>query len=132
MPNFQIRKATPEDTPTIFNLIYKLAVYEKLENDVITTVEELRTNIFEKKLRRGNHCRGRRKTCWFCTLFSQFFYVCWQTWYLFRRPFCRTRNARKRLWKSTFSRIVKNRQRKKLWKIRVECSRLEHPFHRIL
>lgn len=48
MPNFQIRKAKPEDTETIFNLIYKLAVYEKLENDVITTVEELRTNIFEK------------------------------------------------------------------------------------
>ena len=49
MPNFQIRKATPEDTQTIFDLIYKLAVYEKLENDVITLVEELRTNIFEKK-----------------------------------------------------------------------------------
>ena len=49
MPNFQIRKATPEDTQTIFDLIYKLAVYEKLENDVITSVEELRTNIFEKK-----------------------------------------------------------------------------------
>lgn len=48
MSIFQIRKATPEDTQTIFNLIYKLAVYEKLENDVITTVEELRTNIFEK------------------------------------------------------------------------------------
>lgn len=48
MPNFQIRKAKPEDTETIFNLIYKLAVYEKLEKDVITTVEELRTNIFEK------------------------------------------------------------------------------------
>lgn len=48
MSNFQIRKAKPEDTETIFNLIYKLAVYEKLENDVTTTVEELRTNIFEK------------------------------------------------------------------------------------
>lgn len=48
MSNFQIRKAKPEDTETIFNLIYKLAVYEKLENDVITTVEELGTNIFEK------------------------------------------------------------------------------------
>lgn len=48
MKNFQIRKATPKDTQTIFNLIYKLAVYEKLENDVITTVEELRINIFEK------------------------------------------------------------------------------------
>ena len=49
MPNFQIRKATPEDTQTIFDLIYKLAVYEKLENDVITSVEELRTTLFEKK-----------------------------------------------------------------------------------
>ena len=48
MSTFNIRKATPEDTPIIFNLIYKLAVYEKLENDVITTVEELRSNIFEK------------------------------------------------------------------------------------
>lgn len=49
MNNFQIRKATPEDTPTILHLITQLAIYEKLENEVITTVEELRTNIFEKK-----------------------------------------------------------------------------------
>lgn len=44
---FQIRKAVPEDTPIIFNLIKKLAVYEKLENDVITSVEELQENIFK-------------------------------------------------------------------------------------
>ncbi|MBU4537776.1 MAG: GNAT family N-acetyltransferase [Weeksellaceae bacterium] len=43
---FQIRKATENDTPVIFDLIKKLAVYEKLENDVITSVEELRENIF--------------------------------------------------------------------------------------
>ncbi|OWK73960.1 GNAT family N-acetyltransferase [Flavobacteriaceae bacterium JJC] len=43
---FQIRKATENDTPVIFDLIKKLAVYEKLENDVITSVEELRKNIF--------------------------------------------------------------------------------------
>lgn len=48
MSNFHIRKATPEDTPTILHLITQLAIYEKLENEVITTVEELRTNIFEK------------------------------------------------------------------------------------
>ena len=29
MNNFQIRKATPKDAQTIFDLIYKLAVYEK-------------------------------------------------------------------------------------------------------
>ena len=45
---FNIRKATPNDTPTIFDLIKKLSVYEKMENEVITSVEELRENIFSK------------------------------------------------------------------------------------
>ena len=48
MSNLHIRKATPEDTPTILHLITQLAIYEKLENEVITTVEELKTNIFKK------------------------------------------------------------------------------------
>ena len=43
---FTIRKATPEDTPVIFDLIKKLAVYEKMESEVITSVEELKENIF--------------------------------------------------------------------------------------
>ena len=46
---FNIRKATENDTPIILELIRKLAVYEKMENDVITDVEELRENIFVKK-----------------------------------------------------------------------------------
>lgn len=45
---FTIRKATPQDSSLIFDLIKKLAVYEKLENEVVTSVEELRANIFEK------------------------------------------------------------------------------------
>ena len=49
MTNFHIRKATPEDAQTIYDLIYKLAVYEKLENEVVTTPDELREQIFEKK-----------------------------------------------------------------------------------
>ena len=47
---FNIRKANENDTPIIFDLIKKLAVYEKLENDVITSVDELRENIFNKNL----------------------------------------------------------------------------------
>ena len=69
MNNFQICKATPEDTQTIFDLIYKLAVYEKLENDVITSVEELRTNILRKNLQKCSS-QKKTKTSWFCTLFS--------------------------------------------------------------
>ena len=41
---FQIRKATENDTPIIFDLIKKLAVYEKMEDEVITSVEELHKN----------------------------------------------------------------------------------------
>lgn len=43
---FQIRKATEKDVPVIFDLIRKLAVYEKLEHEMVTTVEELREQIF--------------------------------------------------------------------------------------
>lgn len=46
---FTIRKATPEDTPIIFDLIKKLGVYEKMEDEVVTSVEELQKNIFVKK-----------------------------------------------------------------------------------
>ena len=46
---FQIRKANPEDSQLIFDLIKKLAVYEKMENDVVINVEELLENIFTKK-----------------------------------------------------------------------------------
>ena len=44
-----IRPAVPTDSETIFGLIYKLAIYEKLESDVVTTHEELREQIFENK-----------------------------------------------------------------------------------
>ena len=46
---FQIRKATREDSATIFDLITKLAVYEKMEKEVVTSVEELRKNIFDQQ-----------------------------------------------------------------------------------
>lgn len=45
---FSIRKAFPQDAATIYDLIRKLAIYEKLENEMITSVEELRENIFDK------------------------------------------------------------------------------------
>lgn len=46
---FIIRPAQESDSETIFNLIQKLAIYEKLENEVITNSEELREQIFVKK-----------------------------------------------------------------------------------
>lgn len=44
--NFTIRKATPQDTPTIFHLIKQLAEYEKLSSAVTATEAELERTIF--------------------------------------------------------------------------------------
>lgn len=46
---FTIRKAIPEDITIIADLIKKLAVYEKLENDVVASTNALYENIFVKK-----------------------------------------------------------------------------------
>lgn len=46
-PEFIIRKATESDAQLIFNLIKKLAVYEKMENEMITSVAQLQENIFK-------------------------------------------------------------------------------------
>jgi len=46
---FQIRKAKPEDITIIADLIKKLAIYEKLENDVVASANALYENIFVKK-----------------------------------------------------------------------------------
>lgn len=47
---FKIRKAIPEDVSTIHNLIHKLSIYEKLESEFVATQEQLRQNIFDRKL----------------------------------------------------------------------------------
>ena len=43
---FKIRPATPSDVPSILHLIRQLAIYEKLEHEVIATEESLKQNIF--------------------------------------------------------------------------------------
>ncbi len=45
---FTIRQAKEADTELIFSLIRKLAVYEKMEDAVITSTEELREQLFVK------------------------------------------------------------------------------------
>ncbi len=46
MSDIQIRKATAEDAPLIFQFIKELAVYEKMESDVVATVESITGSIF--------------------------------------------------------------------------------------
>jgi len=41
-----IRPATPSDTPAIHALIIELALYEKLEHEVIGKEEDLRAGLF--------------------------------------------------------------------------------------
>ncbi|MEZ4889833.1 MAG: GNAT family N-acetyltransferase [Crocinitomicaceae bacterium] len=49
MANFSIRKATVNDAPKIVSLIKELAIYEKLLHEAVVTVEQIETNVFEKK-----------------------------------------------------------------------------------
>ncbi len=42
----KIRNATPKDSPTIFNFIMELAIYEKAPNEVKTRVEEIEKSFF--------------------------------------------------------------------------------------
>lgn len=44
--SFTIRKATENDIPTILHLISQLAIYEKLEHEVVATEETLKQTIF--------------------------------------------------------------------------------------
>lgn len=46
---FIIRKATEDDAGLILNLIRQLAVYEKMEDEVVTNSEELKENLFKNK-----------------------------------------------------------------------------------
>ncbi len=44
---FNLRDAKREDAPLIFELIKKLAQYEKMENEVLTSPEELEKQLFD-------------------------------------------------------------------------------------
>lgn len=46
---FRIREANRTDSSTVFDLIKKLAQYEKLSSEVTTSLEELESNIFDNK-----------------------------------------------------------------------------------
>lgn len=45
-----IRNATPDDIQVIYDMIYELAVYEKLEDQVKLTTEDLYNVIFNEKI----------------------------------------------------------------------------------
>lgn len=44
--SIQIRKAEPQDIPTILEFITELAIYEKLEHEVVTDKETLQKSLF--------------------------------------------------------------------------------------
>lgn len=49
MENFGIRKATEKDTSLILKFIKELAVYEKMEDQVVATERKLKEELFDKK-----------------------------------------------------------------------------------
>ena len=69
---FEIRKAIEKDIPTIFDLIKKLAFYEKLEKDVITSEKELKENIFTKNFAKVLIAEENKKPVGFALYFYNF------------------------------------------------------------
>ncbi|HET9676174.1 MAG TPA: GNAT family N-acetyltransferase [Solirubrobacterales bacterium] len=51
--DLQIRPATEEDAPVLFDLILELAAYEKLSDEVSGDAEVLRRSLFEEKAAEG-------------------------------------------------------------------------------
>lgn len=49
MPSLAIRPATPADAELILRFITELAVYEKAEDEVVATADDLRKTIFEDR-----------------------------------------------------------------------------------
>ena len=47
---YQIRKATLEDIPQVLYFIKQIAIYEKMEDQVIATEETLKEWMFNKKI----------------------------------------------------------------------------------
>ena len=48
-PDFEIKSATIEDVPLILDFIKKLAIYERLEHEAVTTEEILRETLFGER-----------------------------------------------------------------------------------
>ena len=71
-PEFIIRKATEIDTELIFDLIKKLAVYEKMENDVVASVEQLKENIFKNNFAEVVNAEENSKPVGFALYFFNF------------------------------------------------------------
>ena len=49
IPNFSLRETQKEDSKIIFDFIYKLAIYEKMEQEVIANPQLIEKSLFELK-----------------------------------------------------------------------------------
>lgn len=49
MPEIVIRKASVDDSSVILSFVKELAIYEKSENEVVATVEDIERNLFDDR-----------------------------------------------------------------------------------
>ncbi|MFN0200620.1 MAG: N-acetyltransferase family protein [Bacteroidia bacterium] len=94
MNNITIRKATPEDMPQVWQLIYELALYEKAPEQVITTPAQMvRDGFGEKPLFECLVAEDEAKNVLGITLYY-FAYSTWKGKMLYLDDFIVTENAR--------------------------------------
>lgn len=70
--NLKIRSASIEDSPTILSFIKKIAKYEKLEKEVVATIDTLEEYIFRKKYAQVILCELNNKAIAFAVFFYTF------------------------------------------------------------
>ena len=76
MPAIAIRPATPADAELILHFIRELAIYEKAEDEVVATPEDIRRTIFEEGSARALICNVDGEPAGFAVYF--FNYSTWQ------------------------------------------------------
>jgi len=76
MPAIAIRPATPADAGLILHFIRELAIYEKAENEVVSTPDDIRRTIFEEGSARALICNVDGEPAGFAVYF--FNYSTWQ------------------------------------------------------
>lgn len=76
MPTLAIRPAEPDDAALILHFIRELAIYEKAEDEVVATEEDIRRSIFDAGSARALICNVDGEPAGFAVYF--FNYSTWQ------------------------------------------------------
>mgnify|MGYP003266225241 CR=1 FL=1 len=125
MAQITFRMAQPEDTALILHFIKGLAVYEKMEDQVVATEELLTEWLFEKQKAEVVIGEAEGKPVGFALFFHNFSTFLGRAGIYSGRPVCRAERAGQGLRQGAFDPSGTDRGRARLRQIGVVVPRLE-------